>query len=229
MRYNVPVTTALAALFFAASVNAAPLVCKEAAGARPRIEVRVGAFPTVLDNTRGIAEIDKAYPVKKPKGLLSQGLTVAEYRLHYSADMEGACDKGCKAACAWVGSFAVNLTPVAVRILVPREYKPGSCEHEQLIKHEGEHDKLHRRRLDDLAQRMRAALTRVEREPDLVGPIEARDRQAAFDILTDRIERVMRPIYDAHLAAVRAENALVDSAAEYKRLGRACKSWLKKR
>ncbi len=229
MRYNVPVTTALTALLLTASAHAAPLVCKEAAATRPRIEVRVGSFPTVVDNSRGIVEIDKAYPVKKPKGLLSQGLTVAEYRLHYTADMEGACDKGCKAACAWVGSFIVDLTPVSVRILVPREYKPDSCEHEQLLKHEGEHDKLHRRRLDDLAGRMRAALARVEREPDLVGPIEARDRQAAFDLLTDRMERVMRPIYDAHLAAVRAENALIDSAAEYKRLGRACKNWLKKR
>ncbi|MDX6769714.1 MAG: hypothetical protein SF051_09295 [Elusimicrobiota bacterium] len=224
-------TAVLAALLLLAAPASAgtPPMCKEAANTRPRIVVRVGEFPTAVDHSRGIAEIDKAYPVKKPKGLLSQGLTVAEYRLHYSADMEGACDKGCKAACAWVGAFTVDLTPVAVRILIPREYAPGSCEYEQLTKHEGEHDKLHRRRLDDLAKRMREALARVETQPGLVGPIEARDRQAAFDLLTDRMERVMRPIYDAHLAAVREENAALDSAAEYKRLGRACKNWLKKR
>lgn len=219
----------VALLLVFSPADAGPFVCKEAARTRPLIEVAVGSFQTVVDHTRSIADIDRAYPVKKPKGLLSQGLTVAEYRLHYSADLEGACDKGCKAACAWVGAFTVDLTPVAVRILVPREYEPGSCEYDQLMKHEGGHDRLHRRRLSELADKMRAALAQIESEPDLVGPIEARDRKAAFDILTARMERVMRPIYDAHIASLRADNALLDSPAEYKRLGRACRDWLKKK
>ena len=219
----------LALLLAASTALAGPFVCKDAARTRPLILVSVGSYPTLVDHDKRLAEIDKVYPVKKPKGLLSQGLTVAEYRLHYSANLEGACDKGCKAACAWVGAFTVDLTPVAVRILIPKEYAEDSCEYKQLIAHETGHDKLHRRRLDDLAMRMRSALARAEAEPDLVGPLEARTREQAYELLTGRMERVMRPIYDAHIAALREENALLDSPDEYKRLGRACRNWKKKR
>ncbi len=229
MKYNLPVTSALAVLLLAASASAVPFVCKEASRTRPLILVKIDPFPTYVDHSRGIMEIDKIYPVKKPKGLLSQGLTVAEYRLHYSADLEGACDKGCKQACAWVGAFTVDLTPVAVRVFIPKEYPEDSCEHKQLIAHEMGHDKHHRRRLDDLATRMRAALARAEAEPDLVGPLEARSRDEAYELLTGRMERVMRPIYDAHIAAIRDENARLDGVDEYKRLGRACRNWKKKR
>lgn len=206
----------------------AAFVCSEAARARPLVSVVVSSFPTVVEHAKPLAEIDRMHPVKKPRGLLSQGLTVAEYRLHYTADLEGACDTGCAAACAWVGAFTVDVTPVAVRIHLPREYRMGSCEYEQLMKHEREHDLLHRRRLGELAQNMRDALARAEARPEIMGPIEARDRRAAFEVLTDRMEKVMRPVYDAHLRKMREENAALDSPKEYRRLGKACKGWIRK-
>lgn len=205
----------------------AAFVCSEAARTRPLVGVVVSTYPTVVEHAKALAEIDRMHPVRKPKGVLSQGLTVAEYRLHYSASLEGACDKGCAAACAWVGAFTVDVTPVAVRIHVPKEYRMGSCEYEQLMKHEREHDLLHRRRLGELAQNMRDALARAETRPDLMGPIEARDRRAAFELLTERMEKVMRPIYDAHLQKMRAENAALDSPKEYRRLGKACRDWVR--
>jgi hypothetical protein len=220
--------TLLAAALLAAAPSSAAFVCKESARSRPFVGVIVSTYPTVVEHSKPLAAINAMHPVKKPKGVLSQGLTVAEYRLHYSANLEGACDKGCDAACAWVGAFTVDVTPVAVRIHIPREYRMGSCEYEQLMKHEREHDLLHRRRLGELAQNMRDALARAEAKPDLMGPIEARDRRAAFEILTDRMERVMRPIYDGHLQKLREENAALDSLKEYKRLGKACRNWVRK-
>jgi hypothetical protein len=219
----------LAALLLSAAPARAAYVCSETARTRPVIGVIVSTYNTVVDQSRTLAEIDALHPVKKPKGVLSQGLTVAEYRLHYSANLEGACDKGCAAACAWVGAFAVDLTPVAVRIHIPKEYRMGSCEYEQLMLHERQHDLLHRRRLGELAQNMREALARAESRADLVGPIEAPDRKDAFELLTSRMEKVMRPIYDEHLRRLRDENAALDSAKEYRRLGRACRNWIRKK
>lgn len=207
----------------------AAFVCSEASRTRPLVGVVVSSFPTVVEHAKPLAEINRLHPVKQPRGVLSQGLTVAEYRLHYSANLEGACDKGCAAACAWVGAFTVDVTPVAVRIHLPREYRMGSCEYEQLMKHEREHDLLHRRRLGELAQNMRDALARAETDPRLMGPIEARDRRAAFEILTERMEKVMRPIYDGHLKKLRAENSALDSSKEYRRLGKACRNWIQKK
>lgn len=200
--------------------------CKDAPRARPVVAVAVSNFPTVVEHSRGIADIGALHPVKKPRGLLSQGLTVAEYRLRYSTDLEGACGQDCPSACAWVGAFTVDLTPLAVRIYIPREYRVGSCEYEELMRHERGHELLHRRRLGDLARDMRAALARAQSRPELMGPIEARDRSAAFDLLTGRLERVMRPVYDAHIARLREENAPLDSMLEYKRLGKACRGWI---
>lgn len=218
----------LACALLAAPAASAALVCKESARSRPFVGVVVSTYPTIVEHAKPLSAINAMHPVKKPKGVLSQGLTVAEYRLHYSANLEGACDKGCAAACAWVGAFTVDVTPVAVRVHIPREYRMGSCEYEQLMKHEREHDLLHRRRLGELAQNMRDALARAESQPDLMGPIEARDRRAAFEILTGRMERVMRPIYDGHLQKMREANAALDSPKEYRRLGKACKGWIRK-
>lgn len=220
--------TLLAAVLLTAAPSPAALVCKESARSRPFVDVVVSTYPTVVEHAKPLAAINALHPVKKPRGVLSQGLTVAEYRLHYSANLEGACDKGCAAACAWVGAFTVDVTPVAVRIHIPREYRMGTCEYEQLMKHEREHDLLHRRRLGVLAQDMRDALARAESQPGLMGPIEASDRRAAFEVLTGRMERVMRPIYDGHLQKMREENAALDSPKEYKRLGKACKGWIRK-
>lgn len=225
---SVVMLTLLAAALLTASPAPAPIVCTQSSRSRPSVGVVVSAYPTVVEHAKPLAAIDALHPVKKPRGVLSQGLTVAEYRLHYSADLEGACDKGCAAACAWVSAFTVDVTPVAVRIHVPREYRMGTCEYEQLMKHERSHELLHRRRLGALAQDMRDALARAESQPGLMGPIEARDRRAAFEILTDRMERVLRPIYDGHLRKMREENAALDSPEEYKRLGKACKGWIRK-
>lgn len=207
----------------------AGFVCGESARSRPLLGVVVSTFPTVVEHSMPLERIDRMHAVKKPRGVLSQGLTVAEYRLHYSADLEGACDEGCAAACVWVGAFTVDVTPVAVRIHIPKEYRMGSCEYEQLMKHERGHDLLHRRRLGELARNMHDALGRARTDASLMGPIEARDRRAAFELLIGRMERMLRPVYDAHLRKIRAENAALDDAEEYRRLGRACRGWVRGR
>lgn len=219
----------LASLLLLGLPAKAAFVCSLAPRARPQVGVVVSSFPTVVEHAKPLSDIDRMHPAKKPRAPLSQALTVAEYRLRYSASLEGSCDQGCAAACAWVGAFTVDVTPVAVRIHLPREYRMGSCEYEQLMKHEREHDLLHRRRLGELARNMRDALARAETRPELMGPIEARDRRAAFEILTERLEKVMRPIYDGHLERLRDENAALDSTKEYRRLGKACRNWIRKK
>lgn len=207
----------------------AAVVCDGPARARPRLDVVVSDYPTVVEHAMPLADIDRMHAARRPAGVLSQGLTVAEYRLHSSASLEGACAEGCAAACAWVSAFTVDVTPVAVRIHLPREYRAGSCEYESLMEHERGHERLHRRRLDELARGMRRALARAGTDPALMGPIEARDRRAAFETLTERMEKAVRPVYEGHLEKMRAENAALDGAEEYRRLGRACGNWLRRK
>lgn len=220
----------LAALLLLAPHARAATACKETPRARPLIVVALGDFLTTVDHSKGISEINKLHPVKKPKGRLSQGLTVVEHRLHYSADLEGACDKGCPTACAWVGAFAVDLTPSVARTFIPKEYKEDSCQYAELFEHERGHDYAHRRGLEAMASEMRAALARAEATAGVMGPIEADDRKAAFELLTERMEKVLRPIYEKHLALIRTENEGLDNLLEYKRLGKACrgKGWIRK-
>lgn len=216
---------ALLAALIAAPAFPASRACRDSAPA-PRIRVQVSNFPTVVEHAKGLREINEMLPVKTPKHLLTQGRTIADYRLRYQTDFDGACaDKDCASACAWIRAIAVDVTPVAVRVYIPREYRMGSCEYEQLMRHERGHDLLHRRRIGELARDMRAAAERIKPREHIDGPVRPAERDAAVERLKERMRSALQTVYEAHLARVKAENDRLDTPREYRRMGRRCRGW----
>jgi hypothetical protein len=201
--------------------------CLEAAALQPRtvFEVVVGTYPTVIERRLGIDEINRIRPVRLPPQAIAHGLSIADYRLSYNVKSEATCWQEGGHACVWLGSVVVNLTPDSIRIYIPKEYRPNSCESNELLLHEKEHEALHRSGIQKAAERMRQALSRAHNLPGPLTPINAANPEEAYARLKQMVDKVVRPIYEDYLRSSQKEQDSLDALETYRRLGDACPGW----
>ena len=201
--------------------------CLQAASIQPRtvFEVVVGTYPTIVERRLNIKEINRLRRVEPPPKTIAHGLSIADYSLRYTTKSEATCWQPGGHTCAWLGSVVVNMTPDAIRIYIPKEYRPDSCESKQLMLHEMEHEQLHRRRLAETVDRMRAALARAKTLPGPLTPINASTPDEAYTRLKLKVDGIVRPIYEAFLKNIQAEQESLDNQETYRRLGDSCSGW----
>jgi hypothetical protein len=201
--------------------------CLEAASLQPRtvFEVVVGTYPTVVERRLDINAINHIRPVRLPPQAIAHGLSVADYRLRYNVKSDATCWEAGGHACVWLGSVVVDLTPDSIRIYIPKEYRPNSCESTALLLHERQHEALHRAGIKNAAQKMRLALARAEDLPGPLTPISAANPEEAYARLKLMVDKVVRPIYEDYLRKSQAEQDSLDTLETYRRLGEACPAW----
>ncbi len=230
MDFRPALLAALLAAPFPAAAGALPgsvEACLESAALQPRtvFDVVVSSYPTVVERRLSIKEVNRLRPVVPPPKTIAHGLSVADYRLRYTVKSEATCWKPGGHACAWLGSVVVDLTPADIRIYIPKEYRPGSCEAKQLLLHEMGHERLHRAKLLQAVERMRAALARSKNLPGPLTPINASTPEEAYARLKRMVETVVRPIYQDLLKKIEKQQEALDNPDEYRRLGEVCSGW----
>lgn len=201
--------------------------CLAEAARQPRtaFEVAVSTYPTVIERRLSIKEINRLRTVKPPPKTVAHGLSVSDFRLRYTTKSEATCWQPGGHTCAWIGSVVVDLTPEAVRIYIPKEYPPDSCESKQLLLHEMEHERLSRRELLKTADMMRFALAHTKNLPGPLTPINASSPEQAYSRLKLMVDQVVRPIYEDFMRNIRSQQERLDDPESYRRLGESCPGW----
>ncbi len=170
-----------AAIWFAPLVSAAEGVpesaaaCFEQAALQPRtvFDVVAATYTTVVERGLSIREINVIRPVHLPPQAIAHGLTLADFRVNSTTRSEATRWGPDGRVCAWIGGVVVNLTPASLRIYIPKEYRPNSCESRQLLLHEMEHERLFRLGLERAVEKMRFALAHARDLPGPLTPVDA--------------------------------------------------------
>jgi hypothetical protein len=200
--------------------------CAEDAAAQPRaaFDVAIGTYPTVVVRGLDIAGVNRVRSGPAPTAFLAHGLCVADYRLTYRTRSEGVDGRPHGRVCAWIGSVVVNLTPEDIRVYIPKEYPPDSCESRELLAHEMEHERLYRSELYRLADKIRDGLARSKELPRPLDPAAATPAEA-YAQLKRLVDAVVRPIYKDYLKEIEKKQEGLDDPKSYRELGAKCSGW----
>jgi hypothetical protein len=189
------------------------------------LEVVVSSYPAVVERGLTITQINFIRPVSLPPQAIAHGLSMIEFGFRSSTKSEMITWGPDGRVCAWIGKVVVNLTPGPVRIYIPKEYAPATCESKVLFLHELEHEKLFRRAVREAANRMRAALRGDPMLSGPLAPIDAAGPEEAYARLKRSVEAVSRPIFTELVKNSRRDQKSLDNPETYRRLGASCSEW----
>lgn len=190
----------------------------------PDFEVTAGTTPTVVRRDVDMAGMQRLNGAETVGGKL-QGLTEVEHRFGYRTQIALKPRLFKEKSCAWLEKVTVDLTPSEVTIFVPKEYDPDSCEYEEIMTHERQHEEIHRRLLQDEAADMRRALAKADYLPARGTPLAVYNRAEADARVEAMIEKNLRPSYAAFKEALAKENAVIDMPDNYKWTSLRCAHW----
>lgn len=113
--------------------------------------------------------------------------------------------------------ITVKLSYLPIVIFVGKEFAPGSCAYNEILAHEQRHRETYQVHLPKVEALVRAALgKRFEAKP-LYAP-----RGTASQALGREIDTALLPYIKAELGKVEVDQAAIDTAQEYARLGKVC-------
>ena len=112
----------------------------------------------------------------------------------------------------------------SVKIYIASEYERGSCEYRQILLHENRHVAIARRNLERFKPQVRAALTSLLiPKPDQ--PIRIASASSAGAEMERLYTKLLEPVYQKMLAALRAAQGAIDTPEAYAKVHRKCDNW----
>jgi hypothetical protein len=206
------------------------LLCTDSALAarglfQSRCEEAMGNTVTVLatqdngysiDNTQSFRALT-ALRGQAPSNAYVLGLTRAQGKL--SIGLDGALVRDPLTGYECIApKIDVQLYYTPIVIYVGREFEPGTCAYQEILAHEMRHLKAYLDHLPKVETTVRTALdARFGKKP-----LYARSGQASASLKRE-IDTGWMPYMKRELSRVEAQQALIDSPAEYARLSRVCK------
>lgn len=154
-----------------------------------------------------------------------QGLTVVEHSFERKWTRTLAASSKPGRSCVWLTRLTVDLTPAKAEIYIPREYPDGSCEAEEVAKHERDHEEVHRSALESFSVRLAAAFAAADWLPVRGAPLEVSGEKEADERLEDAFERIMAPERRRFLDEMRERNAVLDIPENYRWVTARCRGW----
>jgi hypothetical protein len=126
--------------------------------------------------------------------------------------------------CFWVKGIDAVMVYRSMTIYVASEYKKGSCEYRQILKHEKQHVENARLNLLRFEPRVRRALvSRAIPRPSQPKQIGA-SKNAKVEM--ERLyAKLLKPVYVDMLKSLNASQSRMDSPASYARAHRKCSNW----
>ena len=109
-------------------------------------------------------------------------------------------------------------------IYVAREYRRSSCAYQAVLAHERRHMTISREQINRYLPRLRWVLTSL-RIPTAERPIYVTSAEAAKTEVRALMRALTEPLFQEMSAALREEQAKLDSPASYRRLRKKCKRW----
>lgn len=218
----------LAAALAACSGSAAdgPACPHEGAPDRSKVvKVTHAPIEAVLRRDLSLAEISALGSVTGAAGGRLQGLTVVDHAFERKWARTIASSRKPGRLCVWLTRFTVDLSPAKAEIYVPREYPAGSCEEEEVARHEREHAEAHRVSLDEFAARLSRDFAAADWLPVEGAPLEVADEAEAERRLDAAFERLFAPAREEFMRKLAQRNAVLDLPENYRWVTSRCKGW----
>lgn len=159
-----------------------------------------------------------------PGGKL-QGLTIVHHQLSYKTGIALTHPLFGGPRCAWIDKLTVDLTPDKIEIYVPSEYPEGSCEYDQILLHERQHEDTHRDALRTAADEMRRALAADADLPARGRPIAVGDRPEAENRIEELVDEAAKPVYARFKEELKKRQAVIDLPENYRWTQQRCQNW----
>lgn len=154
-----------------------------------------------------------------------QGLTVVEHSFERKWTRTITSSRKSGRYCVWLTKLTVDLTPAKAEVFVPREYADGSCEHDEVLKHERDHEDAHRESLAEFSSRLAASFASADWLPVAGAPLEVAGDEEADQRLDAAFDRIFAPERARFLEQLHKRNAVLDLPDNYRWVTARCKGW----
>ena len=190
------------------------------------IEVVISSSTTRIRHDVSLADLAK-FPGVEEVGTSGhlQGLTVYEAQIRTRTSIAVSRKLFTGTSCAWIDRLTVDLTPKSLEILVPSDYPEGSCQYDQILSHERQHDDTNRDALAETAQTLRQSLAQANWLPAKASPLAVADRSDAQRRIDAMLDHITQPIYAAHTARLKERQEIIDLPENYRWVARRCEEW----
>jgi hypothetical protein len=214
-------------LILAGAAPAPKKPAKRPAAPPPFVEI-VGDFPgprILHDRTTG--EIEAIRKGREPAGWHNPGLTVSEHVLNTRYELGLEQDKPGAPYRAYLTKLWVEFGYTKLEVYVASEYARGTCEYNQVLKHEMEHVGIHASTYRRYKRMLREALAAPGLLPTRKRPLHVRDAAQAQVQVDRKVKGVTTPLYDRFTAELLRAQGRIDTPANYKAIQKRCKGWKK--
>ncbi|HXT01367.1 MAG TPA: hypothetical protein VN915_11875 [Elusimicrobiota bacterium] len=191
----------------------------------PAVVVSSGAATVLRHDVslEGLAHLPGAEALG-PGGKL-QGLTVVHHQLSYKTGIALTHPLFGGPRCAWVDKLTVDMTPEKMEIYIPSDYPEGSCEYDQILSHERQHEETHRDALRTAVDEMRLALAQATGLPARGTPIQVADRPEAERRIEEIVDKAAKPVYARFKDELKRRQAVIDLPENYLWTQNRCRDW----
>ena len=147
-----------------------------------------------------------------PSGAYQQiGLTRA--RPNYRLYVEGSASRDNRGqTCAVLTKARITITVPELDVYITNDYRKGSCLYKAVLTHELKHVKILRDGLDLMIDRMSKGLSPAAA---MAGVATGPNAEAALNQLKARVQKHMRPIFNAWQVESRRANAALDAKESF--------------
>lgn len=126
------------------------------------------------------------------------------------------------AICGYLREVSITLGIQTLEVFVARDYAPGSCEYEAVVRHEAEHVDIHYRTLDEYAPRIARELAAgLQRRPWTMN-FSVEEVENTFRERTD-IERLSS--FKRMMRTLDRRHGAIDTPESYRRTRMQCSNW----
>jgi hypothetical protein len=154
-----------------------------------------------------------------------QGLTSTDYKYAYKTGIAVSARLFRAPTCAWIDHLSIDLTPNPIEIMVPKDYDQNSCEYEQILAHERQHEDTHWDVLTLAADDLRRTISRADWLPTRVRPLAVANRAEAEKRIEGMIDRIVEPFYAKLKAEAKERQKIIDLSENYRWVTRRCSHW----
>lgn len=209
------------ALFMLAAVNVS---CPPQA--TPLVDIVFDNKPYVLDNTVTQAALQNVkgdtHVAQKPgENFKTVGTAVGEISAQIKMNFKMLSNRATQQSCIWTESARIYLS-YNPKILIVRNYRPGSCRYRTTFEHELRHVNTDLITLKEFAPVLRDAVKIRSERLGVVGPVPRLRLEDEQRKMHAALEQTLKIAMDKMMATRQMRQQQIDTRAEYLRLSKAC-------
>lgn len=186
-----------------------------------KVTVTVDIPKAPIDHTQSIAQLNRNPSFHDPNlqvlGVAVSDLDMQTFGRYASMPFEGK-------KCFWVEGIRANMVYRSLTVFIASEYKKGSCEYRQILRHEKEHVENARLNLVRFEPRIRAAL-RSQVIPKATQPNKIGLHDDPEAEMVRLYKKLLYPVQKDMLMALDKAQSKIDSPQSYAKVRRKCRNW----